>query len=177
MLYYKIIMKKLFYFLFFSLCLISCSEDDSNEVVAKYKFNVDASSTRAYVTNYTPLEFVCEPGDKIEILVRVFDKALNDSNEGIYDGLDDLIKNVYERELIYDGTNWNIDNGGKSSHELVVKGKEGDVVEIRYGMNNYPKDRTEDCFSKVCVKKMELTSGSQTVVLDFEVIIPIVYNR
>lgn len=166
-------MKKLFYFLFFSLCTISCSEDDSNKVVAMYKFDVDASSTRAHVTSWTPLEFVCEPGDKIEILVRVIDKELRNKNVGVYDELDDRIKTVYERDLIYDGTNWNIDNEGKSSQELTVIGKEGDVVEIIYAMNNHPKDRTEDYFCKGCAKQMYLTSGSQTIVLDFKEMVSI----
>lgn len=159
-------MKKLIFSFFCALCMISCSEDGGNAVVAKYKFNVESSTTRAVVTNNDPLEFVCEPGDKIEITIRVFDKAINDNSFGLMGSIDGLVKKKYERDLVYDGSNWIIEKDGKSSAELQVKGKEGDIVEFRYLMGNKTV-ASKDYFTIVRVKREELTAGSQTIVLDF----------
>lgn len=144
-------MKRLLVFLAFALCLISCGKKEVNDIVARYRF--DAVDSKAISQEY--LEF--EPGDEIAINLAVYDEELLKKTPDI-----GSFKAEYEYNgtLIYDGTSWCFEDSG--AREIEVKGPKGAIVYLRYKLNKFPE------FVLGATKRFPLSSGSQTIILDFE---------
>lgn len=159
------IMKKVIIAIACLVCALSCNKIDSDTTVARYRFYVSAPETKAIITDMENFKFVCEAGDKIDILVRVLDKELLSQSSGVF--LDGTIKFKYSTYLVYDGENWNLEGSDKKELEVEVKGKEGDKVEIRYGITNKPEGDYANWFNIQHVKTLLLEPGVQSITLDF----------
>lgn len=158
----------------FAVILSGCAKinDDSAEkvVTARYDFEVSTTPSKAVITGRDPLRFEFEAGDRIAILVEVYDDAERfeyiSEHLMLPEGVGESVFK-YECDLVYDGLSWNLVKGGEKIPVIEVTAREGFVVDIIYNFYNKPEGDYENWFENIRRKMIPLSAGDHTIVLDF----------